>query len=188
MTQTVDDDITRLTDDELLALVHTRARRLDRQIRFRDWRELVAGIIAGVIIAPAATRGPILGRVGALIILGGLLLVAVRLWRARHVSAARADDVALPVAAALRAELQRVDAQIALLANVALWYVAPLIGGSLILVAATTPLARWRFTLGYTVMALLLAWAIVMLNRRAVRGNLQPMRDDIAALLAQIES
>ena len=78
------DEITRLTDEEILALVETRSQRFQRQIRFRDWRELIAGGVVAVMIAPAVLRGPLLARAGALIILAGVGLGAFRLFAGRR--------------------------------------------------------------------------------------------------------
>jgi cytochrome c biogenesis protein CcdA len=182
------EEMTRLTDDEILALVQTRSRRFQRQIRFRDWRELIAGGFAAIMIAPAVMRGPMLARAGALTVLAGVALVAFRLWRARRQGALDASDRAVPVASALRAELEQVDAQITLLRGVAWWYVAPLVGGSVLLVAGTRGQAGLEFTFAYTVGAGLLAWGIIVLNRSAVRRRLEPRRLEILALLEQIES
>ena len=185
MTQATD-GLTQLQDDEILALVHTRTRRFRRQIRFRDWRELVASGVVAVMIAPAALRGPVVSRIGAVVILAGIVLVAYRLWRAGRLLKASAFDPALPVAAALRAELAQVDAQITLLDSVGWWYVAPLLGGSIILVAGGR--ATVAFAAGYALFAAVLGWGIIALNRRAVRRTLGPRREEIAALLAGIES
>lgn len=180
------DELVHLEDEEILALVHTRTRRFRRQIRLRDWRELIASAVVAVMIAPAALRGPIMSRTGGVIILAGLGLVAFRLWRAQRFFAAKAFDPALPVVAALEAELEQVDAQIHLLESVGWWYVAPLIGGSFILVAGARP--GLPFTVGYALVAAFLAWGIIALNRRAVRGTLQPKRAEIVHLLAEIAS
>jgi hypothetical protein len=182
------EELTRLTDDEILALVATRSHRFQRQIRFRDWRELIAGGVVAVMIAPAILRGPLLARAGALIVVAGIGFIVYRLFAARRLTTHRAADLALPVAAALRAELTQVEAQIALLESVAWWYVSPTIGGSILLVAGTRGTAGWLFTLGYAVFAALLGWGIIALNQRAVRHTLQPKRKEIMALLAQIES
>ena len=180
------DEPTQLQDDEILALVHTRTRRFRRQIRFRDWRELVASGVVAVMIAPAAIRGPIVSRLGATIILAGLVVVAYRLRRAGRLLKGGAFDPTLPVAAALQAELAQVDAQITLLDSVGWWYVAPLIGGSIVLVAGGR--ATVAFAAGYALFAALLGWGIITLNRRAVRRTLRPRREEVAALLAGIES
>jgi hypothetical protein len=182
------DELTRLTDEEILALVETRSQRFQRQIRFRDWRELIAGGVAAVMIAPAVVRGSLLTRVGGLIILAGLGLVAFKLFAARRLTMPGDVDPALSVANALHVELDRVDAQISLLSGVAWWYVAPLLGGSVLVAAGSRGLAGWPYTLGYTVLAALLGWGIVVLNHRAVQRTLQPKRKEVMALLAQIES
>jgi hypothetical protein len=182
------EELTRLTDEEILALVATRSHRFQRQIRFRDWRELIAGGFVAVMIAPAILRGPLLARAGALIVVAGIGFIAYKLFAARRLTMHRAVDPALPVAAALRAELAEVEAQIALLESVAWWYVSPTIGGSILLVAGTRGTAGWLFTLGYAVFAALLGWGIIALNHRAVRRTLRPKRKEIMALLAQIES
>ena len=182
------DELTRLDDEDILALVHTRSRRFQRQIRFRDWRELIASAIVAIMIAPAVLRGALLARAGAIVILLGLVFVALRLWRASRLTGPRATDMTLPVTAALHAELRQVDAQIMLLESVGWWYVAPLVGGSLLLVAGSRGRAGWLFTLGYAIGAALLSWGVIALNRRAVRRVLQPKRNEIVNLLAQIES
>jgi hypothetical protein len=182
------EELTRLTDEEILALVATRSHRFQRQIRFRDWRELIAGGFVAVMIAPAILRGPLLARAGALTVVAGIGFIAYKLFAARRLTMHRAVDPALPVAAALRAELAEVEAQIALLESVAWWYVSPTIGGSILLVAGTRGTAGWLFTLGYAVFAALLGWGIIALNQRVVRRTLRPKRKEIMALLAQIES
>ena len=182
------EELTRLTDEEILALVETRSHRFQRQIRFRDWRELIAGGVVAVMIAPAILRGPLLARAGALIVVAGIGLIAFKLFAARRLTMHRAADPALPVATSLRTELAAVEAQIALLESVAWWYVSPVICGSILLVAGTRGPAGWLFTLGYAVVAALLGWGIIALNHRAVRRTLQPKRKEIMALLAQIES
>ena len=181
------DGLTELTDDEILALVHTRSRQFQRQIRFRDLGELIASALVAIMIIPAATRGPVVARVGALVILAGLVLVAFKLVRARHLTTKRDIDASLPVATALHAERKQIDAQIALLESVAWWYVGPLLGGSVLLVAGWHGRAGWLFSVGYAIFAAVLAWGIIALNQRVVRRTLQPKREDVLRLLAQIE-
>lgn len=183
-----DDELTRLTDDDVLALVHTRSRRFRRQILFRDWRELAAAVFVAVMIAPAALRGPWLARAGALIVLAGLVLIALQLWRGRRALRASSADPALPVATALRSELAVIDAQIALLGSVEWWYVAPTMIGSLLLVAGVRGRAGVRFTLVYAVVAALLSWAIIAINHRVARRTLGPKREELTRLLQQLES
>jgi len=176
---------TMLSDEEILALVQSDARRFDRRLRRRDWRELGIGGVVALLIAPAAIHAPLLSQLGALIILGGLLLIAVQLIRARRVGrAAGGPDLTLPVAEALRAEERHIDAQIALLESVLWWYVGPIAIGAVMMVAGNRG-ASW-FTFGYAIAVALLSWGIVALNSRAVRRTLRPKREELAALLAQL--
>lgn len=178
-------DITHLTDDDILALVQSGARKLDRQIRQRDWREIIAAAVAAIVIAPEALRGPMVARTGAWLVLSGLVLIVWRLLRAQRLGGRGAANPALPVAAALRAERQRLDVQIALLENVAWWYVA-LPGIGVIVLTTGVRGASW-FTLAYGVAVALLSWGIVGLNTSAVRRTLRPRRTELGALLAQLE-
>jgi hypothetical protein len=173
-----------LDDEDILALVQSGSRKLDRQIRSRDWREVVAGIIAGVIIAPGAFRGPALARVGAWMVLAGLVLVMWRLYRARRIGGRGATDRSLSVAEALRAEGRRLDAQIALLESVLWWYVAPLSIGVVLLTVGLRG-TSW-FTLAYSVVVALVAWGVVALNLRVVRRDLRPKRAELNALLSEL--
>jgi cobalamin synthase len=173
-----------LDDEDILALVQSGSRKLDRQIRSRDWREAIAGIIAGVIIAPGAVRGPALARVGVWMVLAGLVFVMWRLYRARRIGGRGGDDPSLSVADALRAEGRRLDAQIELLESVWWWYVAPLSIGVILLTVGVRG-ASW-FTLAYTVVVALVACGIVALNLRVVRRDLRPRRVELTALLAEL--
>jgi len=173
-----------LDDGDVLARVQSESRRLDRRIRRRDARELIAAAIGGLLIAPGMLRGPLLSRIGSAIVIGGLVVIAVRLIRARNVDSA-ASDASLPVVAALEAELRRVEAQIALLVSVLWWYVTPVLAGAFMIVAGR--LGASRITLAYGVAVMLLAWGIVALNARAARRVLYPRRAELRALLAQFD-
>jgi cobalamin synthase len=173
-----------LDDEDILALVQSGSRKLDRQIRHRDWREVVAGIVAGAIIAPVTVRGPALARVGAWIVLAGLVFVMWRLYRARRIGGRGGDDPSLSVADALRAERRRLDTQIELLESVFWWYVAPLSIGVVLLTVGVRGTSR--FTFAYAAVVALVAWGVVALNLRVVRRNLRPRRTELNALLAEL--
>jgi len=179
-----DDDLVALNDDDILALVKSRAARLERQLRRRDWRELIASIAGAVLIAPIAINAGWITRAGVVVVLAGLVLIAVKLTRASRVRARVRVDA--PVNAVLRAEQSRVDAQIRLLGTVLWWYVLPIAVGSVMIVAGRLGVS-W-FTAGYVVATALLSWGVVWLNARVVRRTLRPMRDELTELLAQIES
>ena len=173
-----------LDDGDILALVQSESRRLDRRIRRRDARELTAAVVGGLLIAPGMFRGPLLSRIGAAVMIGGLLVIAIRLTRARKIGGA-ASDLSLSIVTAAEAELRRVNAQIVLLESVLWWYVAPVFLGAVLMVAGS--MGASRFTLIYAASVVLLAWAIVALNARAARRVLRPRRAELLALLAQFD-
>lgn len=175
-----------MSDEDVLALVRSGANRFGRQLRWRDRGEVIACIVVAAVMIPAAFRGPWLARTGAIVILAGLVLVAFRLWHAQWLGGRGATDPSLAVADALRAELRRVNVQISLLESVAWWYVTPLAAGAVLLVAGSHP-AAW-FIAAYVLATVLIAWLVIALNMRAVRRDLRPKRDEITALLAQLES
>jgi len=171
-------------DGDILALVQAESRRLDRRVRRRDARELVVAAVGGLFIAPGLFRGALLSRVGAAVMIGGLLLIAIRLTRARKIGGA-ASDLSLSVVAATEAELRRVNAQVALLESVLWWYVAPVLTGAVLMVAGS--LGASRLTFAYAAGVVLLAWALVALNARAASRVLYPRRAELLALLAQFD-
>jgi small neutral amino acid transporter SnatA (MarC family) len=179
-----DDPALSLSDDDILALVKSRAARFERQIRRRDWREVIAALVGAVLIAPVAAHSGLVTRVGVVIVIAGLVLIVVKLRLARPGHAGPRLDV--PVSAVLQAEQARVDAQIGLLQTVLWWYVAPIAIGSVMIVGGTAGASR--FTFWYAVGVALLSWGVVWLNTRAVRRVLRPLRDELTELLSSIAS
>jgi hypothetical protein len=177
---------TRLGDSEILALVQSESRMMEKRIRRRDTRELIGAIIGGLLIAPGIFRGPVLARVGAAVMVAGLAFISLRLTRARHVGAPPASDLSLSVVDALRAELRRVETQIALLESVLWWYIAPVAAGAVMIVAGNRGTSL--FTFGYAIVVALIAWALVVLNARAARRTLRPRKAELIALLGQFDT
>lgn len=172
-----------LSDDDMLALIQAKARKLDRQIRFRDWRETIAAGLGILLIAPMAVHASPLKRVGVAVVIAGLLLIVVTLARARRAPRAGLD---LPVTTRLRAERTRIDAQVELLENVLSWYVGPIAVGTVLMVIGDGP--PWWISACYTALMAVFSWGLFQLNRRAARNYLRPRRDEVAALLSRLES
>jgi hypothetical protein len=111
-----DEDPVRLRPDDVLAYVTSRSRRLDRQLRWRDWREYLAAAVALAVIAPGALHATALARLGLAALVGAFALMAVALYRARRMPGAADGDES--VIRALRNERERVAAQVRLLDRV----------------------------------------------------------------------
>ncbi|HEX6047906.1 MAG TPA: hypothetical protein VFZ21_01510 [Gemmatimonadaceae bacterium] len=171
-----------LSDDDVLALVRSEARRFDRRIRLRDWREMIAGGVGVALIAPVAVNGNTLTRLGVAVLIVGFIGIAIKLHRARRVRGADRTDA--PVAEMLRAERAKVEAQIRLLESVLWWYLAPIAIG-VVMVFAGLDGPTWT-TLGYAAVVGVMAWWIRRLNAYAARERLYPHRDELTRLLAQV--
>jgi len=171
------------SEAELLRAVVQRSAGLQRSIRRRDVREMVAAVVALLLLAPVLVKGPWLARAGVLVIAAGCALIIAKLGRARRLPAPGAD---WPLAEALRAERSRVEAQIRLLETVLWWYVAPLVGGAILVVLGLSGLTR--MTISYALVAAALSAGVYWLNRRAVTKHLRPRKAELDGLIARLEN
>jgi hypothetical protein len=168
------------SDSDVLALVRQRSQTFDANIRKRDWREIGAMIVVILAVSPALFLPSWTARAGVLIVLCGCGLIY---WKLRSARGSHPVSIAMPLAELLQAERAKIDAQIKLLESVLWWYIAPPTVGAVLIVAGSAG-ATW-FTLGYVIFAVAVAIAIYAVNRRTVRHNLQPARDELSALLQQ---
>jgi len=108
----------------------------------------------------------------------------------------RAEGPVPAVIERMRSELQRVDAQIALLRSVRSWYLWPLSAAgvlwtaTLVAAAPAPPALRWGLVGAAVVVGavvfLLVGWVVEGLNRRAA-DSLAPYRAELAELVADLE-
>ena len=185
----------RFDEEETLMTIREKTNQFERAIRRRDRIEAAAGLllvgVAGWVSVLAPGWAP---KAGAGVLVASVAFVVHRLWSVRR--RGLPADPGLPLIDGLRAELSRVDDQIALLRSVATWYVMPLALGA----------TAWMVSLGLALplppehrpaAALLLGGAglailavvgvlVVQLNRHAVRRQLLPLREEIAASLEEV--
>lgn len=172
-----------LSDDDILALVKSEAKRFDRRILFRDLREMIAAGVAVVLIAPSALHANLLTRLGVVVLIAALVLIAVKLRRARRMPGAAGMEQ--PAALVLEGERSKMDAQIRLLESVLWWYLGP-IWLAVVMIIAGRAGASW-LTLGCTAVVTLLSLALYQLNMHAARRYLRPRRDELSRLLAEVD-
>ncbi len=170
--------------EDIMADVYRRAARFNRQIRQRDLLETLAGVIVIAAFSYFAWAVPfIIARIGAIIVVCGCVIVIARLYMTRT---RRPSSPGASAREFCAVELKRLDDQIHLLSTVGWWYIAPLLGGATLFVlggegSTGVRTATLALNLG---LGLFIYW----LNRRAVRRDLQPMRDDLARILQDLGS
>lgn len=184
--------------EEILMDVQMRARKFDRRILWRDLGEGLAGLLMVGLTCFVAIRAdagwpPWLG---ALAMTGCCVWVYAHLHitRVRH----RVPRTDLPLAERLRAEIDKVGDQEALLRSVPRWYLLPLAVGGVTwlgLLGLAVPVAPeqrpWTVLLLAAAAALIMAavgWVVTRANRFAADHHLRPLRRQLEELLAQVEA
>jgi hypothetical protein len=187
--------------EAVVAQVVRKDRQLARKTRARDVLELgPAAVMAlgfGWVGLQVPTAWP--WWLATVITIGvGAVFVWER-WRARTRRRAEVADLR----AGLRAALAEADHQIGLLGSVLWWYLLPLacvavlvVAGTLLDVRAAVGADAWSrggavlmaaFGATFVVVGALF-WVVWRLNVRAVTRHLQPYRDELAAVITQLDS
>jgi hypothetical protein len=168
-----------------LGSVIRRAQTVRRTVAWRDGLETglaTAGVIFFAILF--FTFPGSLAKVGCAVIIGGLVLIIIRLRLARGPLAASGRE--LTVREFCMSELESVDAQIRLLKSVAWWYLGPVTLGVNLFFFGVRGLAWQSFC--YLGATLVLAAFIYWLNQKAVRRRLVPIHDRLRTVLDQLEA
>lgn len=170
-------------DEELLALVKRESEAFDETIRRRDRRESIAAVAVFAFFAFLLVDPSWLVRAGAVVAMAGAVLVywTLRRTRKRHERRVRARSLARSI----RAEREKVDAQIGLLERVLWWYIAPFVVAAVLIIVGSNG-ASWVTLVMVAIVVAVAAW-IYRLNRNAVRCTLRPRRERLTRLLRQIE-
>jgi len=172
--------------EQLLAAVQQRYGRLERTIHRRDLREILAALFVAATFAALwpIVRSSFIGKLGIVVI---IISAAVVIWVLHAAGKPNEAPLATSVLESSARRLAWLDRQIHLLRSVIWWYVAPLELGGLLFgwgLTEGTPLAFWPIAVAFLVVAV----AVVWLNRYAVRVELLPLRQQVAELIAALES
>lgn len=163
----------------LLDAARVRLAAMDRAIRRRDRLESAVALVLAPIFAVVAWRTPhLVSAAGATILAAACLFIPVHLRRARRLPGDRGG----PLVATVRAELARVHAQERLLRTVLWWYLLPLGLGVLLLVGGAPVSTSFKTIYGALVVAF--GGYLYVLNRRAVRADLEPVSRELTEWLA----
>ena len=164
-----------------------RHRKLRRTLFWRDLREAAAGVFVAAVFARV---GWLMGRHGWPVAIAVLLMLALSgffVWeRVRARRAEPAPDA--PLLVRLEAEIGELRRQHFLLSRVATWYFGPCVlagaifGGTVIAQAPTPAVVK---VLAGGVMVTIFAlsgWGVIAINRRAVRGTIEPRLQELEML------
>ena len=191
---------TTMPDEKLIRDVMARDGVLTRRVRLRDLIELVTaiGMAGGFLWVSFQVPTPWPWWLAAAITAGvGAVFVRERRRRGAVEPAGRG------VRAGLKAALAETDHQIRLLRSVAWWYLLPLGGAALLVLGGTVMDVRSELppdvwargraalagTLGAAVAIVVAVFGFVWwLNQHAVRTQLEPHRERLAALVRQLEA
>lgn len=155
---------------ERIAAVRARASALERLVRLRDRTETVVALLMLPLFGWLAFRVPSpVSKVGAMLVAASCVVIPLRLRGARQAT----RDAGAPVLTALRAERQRLQAQLQLMRSAGWWYVAPLVVGvTCFLAGARTSLAA---RLAMIAVGFLVGLVLLIANRRAAERELAPV-------------
>jgi hypothetical protein len=153
-----------------LADIHVRAERFQSRIRVRNWIEYAAGAVVIVAFTAMALEAPNWGvRAGTGLIILGVFIIA---WNLATLAGAARRDEGMAWADFHRAELVR---QRDALRSVWRWYLAPVVPGLAVFIAASAFSTGLPLAGGLVVTLLGFAWigavfaAIAWINARAAR-------------------
>lgn len=163
-------------------------RRVERQasyIRFRDWRETIAGLFTLAVLAFAMFKldgvlSTTMAKVGAVIVTIASLHIFYRYHRARMIEGVSDPDASL--LEYCQTEVRRLDHQIWLSRNIVWWHLLPLLGGSAIWFLGVRGIAA--SSVFYVVLLTATGIASHWWTQRSVRRSLLPLRKELQELAA----
>jgi len=169
---------------ELVSSIQAKLKRFNRIIFWRDVREIGLALVLILFFGRLIwTARSVMSRMGAGVIIAGLILVIAKLLRARLKK--RKGKPEANIKEFFSAERDGIDAQIRLLRSVPWWYLGPLIFGVNVFFVGARGLSLASFV--YLIATLILAAFIYRLNLMAVKKQLQPLREELNRLLHDLE-
>jgi hypothetical protein len=165
--------------------IHSKARKFQTRIRWRNGREFAGGLLAAAFMAYFAWHASDgLNRTAACLCIAGITWVMIQLHRR---GSARNLPSEMGNASYLDFHRRELERQRDLLGSVWSWYLAPLAPGLALFIAGGLTAAPGHlqharlFVGGYAAFVVLVFGSIVWLNRRAAR-HLQTSIDQLNAL------
>ncbi len=180
----------RLDETALQKLVRKESRRFERYVRWRDWYELVGGVVIGSFFL-YATFFPLPGDESIdwtvhwdrLLLASGCYFIALVFGRLRLASRAFREQVGDSLLETLQKRKAGLEHQIRAVRGILRWYILPVaIPLGVMVVVSFAPERRVPFV----VTCLVAMAAVVVLNRRYAKRKLQPKLDSVNDLIEEV--
>lgn len=169
--------------NQLTEGIHLRISVLEAQIKKRNTREIIVCILMILLFGWFLLIQPqILRKVGAAIIISNCVVIIFRLVYAGKTNSP--EHFASELSNYLRASLQQVRKQIALLSTVLWWYLLPFFIGVLCFYYSYPVSLLHKGC--YTLIVFVLYCYIYYLNRKAVIKQLRPLESSILKALEEL--
>jgi hypothetical protein len=160
---------------------------LDRRRLRRDLREIVTTAAAGGSgVLGAVLVWMVEPWAGVWVFLLGASAVAVAVWLAAALLRRRDRSAGASLAEFCRSERRSLETQIRLMRSLPWWYLAPILVGSNVFVAATSKWPTITVAVVFPITVLVVAFAY-WVSRRSLRNELLPLRAELDRCLAGLE-
>jgi Flp pilus assembly protein TadB len=174
-----------INSEKLLATINQKLLNMDKLVNRRDRLEIFVAICMIPLFVWWLLMVPqILAKIGAAIIIGGCLLVILKLVSARRVNVK--EEIASATKNHLMVSLQRVRNQIKLLNTVLWWYFLPFFIGVICFFYSYSITLISKAV--YTIIVAALYGYIYYLNKRALKKHLKPLENNIQKALDELSS
>lgn len=186
-----------IDSDMLIREVRRNKSAFESSIFWRDFREVaVAVVMVGVFLHGAFKRAENMWIAGSYVILAMICLYVAAFFIVDHLQRKKGPRHTDPLLGCIESSLLQVNHQIWLLKNVFWLYLLPLGAG----IALFLFVVNWHLfkvlsaklvlseCLVITLIVVLVFWGVYLLNRRAVRKDLKPRKDELESLLKTLTS
>jgi hypothetical protein len=171
---------TDFSDSELIARMNAKMRRFDRDIFWRDIRELSACVFIACFFGPGLFRSASpLSHAGSALLVASSIFIATVLVIARRLQKRR--NAFASVREFITDERNKVARQRSLLKSVVWWYLLPIYLGVALFVMGSS--ANLVFKLTFIIVYAFVCVLIYFVNQRAVQKRLSPLVNELDQLL-----
>ena len=174
-----------MTIEQTVDVLRQTLQKTHRKIDRRDLLESGIAITMIFFFGFAFTQVPtVMSKSGCVVIIAGLLVIIYRLRRNRHTE--DTTDSTLPLDQFCRIESERLAQEARLLRTVPLWYIAPCLIGANLMFFGVAGLSTTSAI--YLAATSLFCFWVYRANRKAAIQTIEPLKEEVNALLSELEA